>query len=294
MPSSIAASSEILELRDPPAVVSVDKREASNLKAEGSGHCCCNLCASSRKSDSTVSIFLFPLSYIPSAYRFPKEAPCDRERQPGPTSLSFREISLFKAEESYPDVPRTASLVSLTTPSNYPNESALDITIATSPSPHFPQVSQTQSITDSIAIHREPPLISLPLANPRERSPSPRIFVQSASTQSNLSLATSIDAAFLAPRPAPAPPVFQGAAQDMSLTFVPLFRRVEERDMISCQICLDEEPLDESVVIQSCGHSFGRECMRSYILSRLDERRFPIPCPCCSAADETGDNPGSE
>jgi hypothetical protein len=222
----------------------------------------------------------------------PKEAACDHERQPGPTALSFHDMSLFRSEESYPDVPRTASALSLDTPTIYPDESALDITIASPPGLHFAEGSNTSSISDSLlhqTIQREPLQPSFTLAN-RSRSPSLRISVQHTSTQSNLSVATSGDAAFLAPRPAPIPPAPPGA--NMSLTFVPFFRRVDEKEMIACQICLDEEPLDESVVIQSCGHSFGRECMRSYILSRLDERRFPIPCPCCSAADDAGSNPG--
>jgi len=272
MPSSIAASSEMLDIKDVAPPTTADKREPS-MKADSlvlsSGHgCCCGLCALSRKSDSST------------------EAAFDH-------GLACVDMPFFKSEDSYyPDVPRTASALSLVTPTIYPDESALDITIASPPGLHLAEGSHTASFTESLhhqTFQRDPPpLVSFTLAN-RSRSPSPRIFVQPASTQSNLSVATSVDAAFLAPRPAPIPPALPG---NMSLTFVPFFRRVEEREMIACQICLDEEPMDESVVIQSCGHSFGRECMRSYILSRLDERRFPIPCPCCSAADEAGSNPG--
>jgi hypothetical protein len=198
---------------------------------------------------------------------------------------------MFKSEESYPEVPLTESCLSLNGLTCIGDDSAAE---ANSP------LSNGQTVDDPVLVittdsghtstlTREHHTLST-ISN---RSPSPRIFVQSASTQSTLSIA-STDAAFLAPRPAPNPPALPGAAQNMSLTFVPFFRRVEEREVIACQICLDEEPLDESVVVQSCGHSFGRECMRSYILSRLDERRFPIPCPCCSAADEAGANPGCE
>lgn len=280
MPSSIAASSELsmLDVKDNALPSSVDKRDSSKADSVivASGHCRCGLCALSRKSESST------------------EGPCDHERQPEATAVSFYDMSAFKSEESYPDVPRTASALSLDAPAIYPDESSLDITITSPPGLHLAEASHTTSISDSVhhhTIHRDqqqPPVVSFTLAN-HSRSPSPRIFVQPASTQSNLSIATTQDAAFLAPpRPAPVPP----APNNMSLTFVPFFRRVEERDMIACQICLDEEPVDESVIIQSCGHSFGRECMRSYILSRLDERRFPIPCPCCSAADEAGSNPG--
>jgi len=70
---------------------------------------------------------------------------------------------------------------------------------------------------------------------------------------------------------------------------LPFLRRTEEtnKEMFPCQICLEEEAYDDAVIIQACGHMFGRECMRNYILAKLDERRFPIPCPCCSV-DETG------
>jgi hypothetical protein len=62
--------------------------------------------------------------------------------------------------------------------------------------------------------------------------------------------------------------------------------------MFPCSICLEEEPYDDAVIIQTCGHMFGRECTRNYILAKLDERRFPIPCPCCSV-DEEGTTQGS-
>lgn len=70
---------------------------------------------------------------------------------------------------------------------------------------------------------------------------------------------------------------------------LPFLRRPEEanKEMFPCQICLEDEAYDDAVIIQACGHMFGRECMKNYILVKLDERRFPIPCPCCSV-DETG------
>lgn len=199
-------------------------------------------------------------------------------------------MAMFKSEESYPEVPLTESCPSLIGPTCGGEES---ITDTNSPLTSAQTAEERVVIFNTDSSHastlqREPQPTLSTISN---RSPSPRIFVQNVSTQSTLSIA-STDVAFLAPRPAPNPPALPGAAQNMSLTFVPFFRRVEEREVIACQICLDEEPLDESVVVQSCGHSFGRECMRSYILSRLDERRFPIPCPCCSAADEAGSNPG--
>ena len=219
---------------------------------------------------------------------YPKEATCDHERQPGPTTVSFHDMTMHKSEESYPDVPRSASSLSLATQLVNHDDSTPDL--AASTSPHIVEDNPSSFELSTSTSQRESAGLAFSHLNP-DASPSPRIFVQTVSTQSNSSLATSIDAAFLTPRPAPIPPAIPGLAPNMSLPYVPLFRRVEEREVIACQICLDEELLDESVVIQSCGHSFGRECMRSYILSRLDEKRFPIPCPCCSAADDAGSNP---
>lgn len=270
-----------------------DKREPSKPDgtAVASLDCCCGLCAISRKSDAArVCAFASPRIPNSIAYLIPKEASCDHERESGPTAVSFHDMTRHKSEESYPDVPRTASSLSLaTTPPIYLNESSLEV--ATSGSVHIFTDNQYPSAFELSTSNSQREFAGHPISL-SNRSPSPRIFVQSASTQSNLSLATSTDAAFLAPRPAPVPPAIPGGAPNMSLTFVPFFRRVEEREMIACQICLDEELVDDSAIIQTCGHAFGRECMRQYILSRLDERRFPIPCPCCSAADDAGSNPG--
>ncbi|PVF94069.1 hypothetical protein CPB86DRAFT_766500 [Serendipita vermifera] len=279
MPSSVAAgSTEVLELKETSALASIDKRgERDPLGTHSSGlsnaHCYCGLCTVHRKSESSVGA-------------------CDHERQPIPTAVSFHDMTMFKSEESYPDVPRTASSLSLSHSPSSSGDTVLD-NPSNTPNTQSSEEDHLPSGLDSTFSHgsqRESATIAFTLAN-RDRSPSPRIFVQPASTQSNLSLTPSIDTTLLVPRLTPAQPL-PGGGQNMSLPFVPLFRRVEERDVILCQICLEEEPLDESVIIQTCGHAFGRECMRTYILSRLDEKRFPIPCPCCSAADDAGANPG--
>ncbi|KAG8831222.1 hypothetical protein FRC18_006950 [Serendipita sp. 400] len=271
MPSSVLTFNELLDIKDSTPPGGVDKRdELEPSKPESttlaSGCCFCGACANPRKSESLG------------------EGASDFERQPMATTVSFHGIAMHKSEESYPDVPRTTSALSLSTPA-LANESALEI-VRTSSSAFSPADNQSLAASDSmliLAVSRDATAGSFTFVN-RERSPSPRTSAPSAS---NLSLATSNETAF-PPRGQLLQPPFPAA---QNLSFAPYFRRVEEREMISCQICLEEEPLDESVVIQSCGHAFGRECMRSYILSRLDEMRFPIPCPCCSAADEPGANP---
>jgi hypothetical protein len=46
---------------------------------------------------------------------------------------------------------------------------------------------------------------------------------------------------------------------------------------------MEEMPEDSIARPDSCGHSFCRECLRGHVTSRLDEHRFPILCPTCTA-----------
>jgi hypothetical protein len=46
---------------------------------------------------------------------------------------------------------------------------------------------------------------------------------------------------------------------------------------------LEEMPSDSVARPDPCGHAFCRECLREHVFARLDERRFPIPCPTCTA-----------
>ncbi|CCA71549.1 hypothetical protein PIIN_05486 [Serendipita indica DSM 11827] len=276
MPSSIISALELLDIKDGLLPAVVDKRDDELARPETSSVCLCGGCSTSRKSEASLVAL-------------------DGERQPEATtariSSTCERMPLSKSEEGYSVAP-TTSVLSLATPA-LANESASVIDIARAPSSiTLPADSSSTAALDSSIIlnsQRDPATAAFVQAN-RERSPSPRTYVHSPSV---LSLATSNEGAFNPGRAVvvPAPPFL--AAQNMSaFSRSPFFRRVEEREVITCQICLDEEPMDESVTIQTCGHSFGRECMRSYILSRLDERRYPIPCPTCSASDDSGPNPG--
>ncbi|KAF8838980.1 hypothetical protein BDN67DRAFT_823371 [Paxillus ammoniavirescens] len=59
-----------------------------------------------------------------------------------------------------------------------------------------------------------------------------------------------------------------------------------------CGICLDEFPEDDAVRIDSCGHDICRDCVRGHVCVKIDERRFPVLCPVCTA-DHTNPNPGT-
>jgi hypothetical protein len=58
--------------------------------------------------------------------------------------------------------------------------------------------------------------------------------------------------------------------------------------LFECSICIDEMPLGSIARIDSCGHTFCRECLRGHVTARLDERRFPILCPTCTANKSKG------
>ncbi|CAE6353168.1 unnamed protein product [Rhizoctonia solani] len=59
-----------------------------------------------------------------------------------------------------------------------------------------------------------------------------------------------------------------------------------ERPKFDCGICM-ETYTDEAIArIVGCGHSCCRDCMRSNIQSKVEERRYPIPCPFCVASSD--------
>jgi hypothetical protein len=58
--------------------------------------------------------------------------------------------------------------------------------------------------------------------------------------------------------------------------------------LFECGICM-EEMLDDSIARPDpCGHEFCRECLRGHVTARLDEHRFPILCPTCTAGKGKG------
>jgi hypothetical protein len=58
--------------------------------------------------------------------------------------------------------------------------------------------------------------------------------------------------------------------------------------VFECCICMDEMPEDSIARIDSCGHTFCRDCLRGHVKARLEERKFPILCPTCTADDGKG------
>ncbi|KAH9961180.1 hypothetical protein BJV74DRAFT_871919 [Russula compacta] len=58
--------------------------------------------------------------------------------------------------------------------------------------------------------------------------------------------------------------------------------------LFMCGICLEETPEDSIARPDSCEHSFCRDCLRGHVSARLDEHRFPILCPSCTAGKGKG------
>ena len=48
-----------------------------------------------------------------------------------------------------------------------------------------------------------------------------------------------------------------------------------------CAICLDEHPMDNSVVDLGCRHAICRDCTRRHVCAKIEEHSFPVFCPVC-------------
>jgi hypothetical protein len=58
--------------------------------------------------------------------------------------------------------------------------------------------------------------------------------------------------------------------------------------LFECGICMEEMPDDSIARPDPCGHAFCRECLRGHVTARLNEHRFPILCPTCTASKGKG------
>ena len=58
--------------------------------------------------------------------------------------------------------------------------------------------------------------------------------------------------------------------------------------VFECSICMDDVRMDSIAHIDSCGHTFCRECLRGHVAACLGEHRFPVRCPTCTANKRDG------
>ncbi|KAI0250871.1 hypothetical protein BJV78DRAFT_525602 [Lactifluus subvellereus] len=58
--------------------------------------------------------------------------------------------------------------------------------------------------------------------------------------------------------------------------------------LFECGICMEDTPEDSIARPDPCGHPFCRDCLRGHVSARLEEHRFPILCPTCTASTGKG------
>ena len=63
--------------------------------------------------------------------------------------------------------------------------------------------------------------------------------------------------------------------------------------LFECSICMDDVPMDSIAHIDSCGHTFCRECLRGHVVACLEEHKFPVRCPTCTANKGKGHTGGA-
>ncbi|KAF9220038.1 hypothetical protein BS17DRAFT_715814 [Gyrodon lividus] len=53
-----------------------------------------------------------------------------------------------------------------------------------------------------------------------------------------------------------------------------------------CGVCFDDFPEDDAATVDNCSHTMCRSCLRDFVCSKIQEHRFPIMCPLCTAIDK--------
>ena len=66
----------------------------------------------------------------------------------------------------------------------------------------------------------------------------------------------------------------------------------DKQEIFECGICFETLPLDDVASLDGCQHQFCRDCLRSYVSSKIEDRRYPISCPVCSVRAESEDHIG--
>ncbi|OCH90048.1 hypothetical protein OBBRIDRAFT_812888 [Obba rivulosa] len=50
-----------------------------------------------------------------------------------------------------------------------------------------------------------------------------------------------------------------------------------------CDICFSKYSKEVIATVSGCGHAFCRDCLRTFAVNTVEQRRYPIPCPTCMA-----------
>ncbi|KAJ7719079.1 hypothetical protein DFH07DRAFT_315765 [Mycena maculata] len=65
----------------------------------------------------------------------------------------------------------------------------------------------------------------------------------------------------------------------------------EAQRVFECGVCFEEYPEDYVTRIAGCTHAFCRDCLKTYLVSKLNDKLYPIFCPTC-VADNSHAEPG--
>ena len=60
--------------------------------------------------------------------------------------------------------------------------------------------------------------------------------------------------------------------------------RAQLQVLFECPICFEIHPEDYVANINTCQHKICRKCIKGFVISKLEERRYPIVCPICQIA----------
>jgi hypothetical protein len=64
--------------------------------------------------------------------------------------------------------------------------------------------------------------------------------------------------------------------------------------VFDCGVCMDTLPEESIARIEPCGHPFCRDCVRGFVSSQIESRRFPVLCPTCTAEGHDAESIGSK
>ncbi|KAF8300418.1 hypothetical protein DL93DRAFT_2067651 [Clavulina sp. PMI_390] len=134
----------------------------------------------------------------------------------------------------------------------------------------------------------EPVPIPIHLPNPNNNRPSPIPIPDSNLLSPVSGHAHDHDPALLSPHSSPGST--SSSLPDLSSS--PTGSSSSIPDLAECGVCASELERFERAIIPGCKHVFCFDCVRGYVIARLEEGKLDMPCPGCVA--ERGSTRGRE
>ncbi|KAJ7777248.1 hypothetical protein B0H16DRAFT_952215 [Mycena metata] len=69
--------------------------------------------------------------------------------------------------------------------------------------------------------------------------------------------------------------------EDARLTAERATLQMDVQPIFECGVCFDKYPEDYVSRVADCSHGFCRDCMKGYVISKLEDKLYPIFCPMC-------------